>query len=95
MNMVGVSRIRTNKTSAAGVDPLGHRPFHETIARPIENLLDDAYTLYVNGSNWLTIQAYSIAILDADENIIFADSMNTQPTVASLRMTYVSLPAPI
>ncbi|PBK60140.1 hypothetical protein ARMSODRAFT_982500 [Armillaria solidipes] len=31
MNMAGVSWIRTNETSAAGVDPLGHRPFRKTI----------------------------------------------------------------
>ncbi len=34
MNMTGVSWIRTNETSAAGVDPLGHRPFRKTIVSP-------------------------------------------------------------
>ncbi|KAK0460156.1 uncharacterized protein EV420DRAFT_1641489 [Desarmillaria tabescens] len=99
MNMTGVSWIRTNETSAAGVDPLGHRPFRKTIASPygkaavcgkVVITADDAYTLYVNGnnigngSNWLAMQAYSIPILDADENLIAVDSVNTQPTVAGL-----------
>ncbi|KAK0222268.1 hypothetical protein IW262DRAFT_1379394 [Armillaria fumosa] len=99
MSMVGVSWIRTNETSAAGVDPLGHRPFRKTISSPygkaavcgkVVITADDEYTLYVNGnsigngSNWQTMQAYSIPILDADENLIAVDSVNTQPTVAGL-----------
>ncbi|SJL17648.1 uncharacterized protein ARMOST_21205 [Armillaria ostoyae] len=99
MNMTGVSWIRTNETSAAGVDPLGHRPFRKTISSPygkaavcgkVVITADDEYTLYVNGnnigngSNWQAMQAYSIPILDADENFIAVDSVNTQPTVAGL-----------
>ncbi|KAK0492273.1 hypothetical protein EDD18DRAFT_1465467 [Armillaria luteobubalina] len=99
MSMAGVSWIRTNETSAAGVDPLGHRPFRKTISSPygkaavcgkVVITADDEYTLYVNGnnigngSNWQTMQAYSIPILDADENLIAVDSANTQPTVAGL-----------
>ncbi|KAK0222286.1 hypothetical protein IW262DRAFT_1379609 [Armillaria fumosa] len=99
MSMAGVSWIRTNETSAAGVDPLGHRPFRKTISSPygkaavcgkVVITADDEYTLYVNGnsigngSNWQTMQAYSISILDADENLIAVDSVNTQPTVAGL-----------
>ncbi|PBK62206.1 hypothetical protein ARMSODRAFT_1025124 [Armillaria solidipes] len=37
-----------------------------------------------NGSNWQAMQAYSIPILDADENFIAVDSVNTKPTVAGL-----------
>ncbi|KAK0502397.1 hypothetical protein EDD18DRAFT_1140612 [Armillaria luteobubalina] len=83
MSMAGVSWIRTNETSAAGVDPLGHRPFQKTI-------VDNGYTLYVNGNNisngsdFATMQVYSIPILDADENLITVDSVNTQPIVAGL-----------
>ncbi|KAK0477346.1 hypothetical protein IW261DRAFT_1487235 [Armillaria novae-zelandiae] len=99
MSMAGVRWIRTNETSAAGVDPLGHRPFRKTISSPygkaavcgkVVITADDEYTLYVNGnnigsgSNWQTMQAYSIPILDADENLIAVDSLNTQPTVAGL-----------
>ncbi|PBK95905.1 hypothetical protein ARMGADRAFT_1077413 [Armillaria gallica] len=99
MNMTGVNWIRTNETSAAGVDPLGHRPFRKTISSPygkaavcgkVVITADDEYALYVNGnnigngSNWQAMQAYSIPILDADENLIAVDSVNTQPTVAGL-----------
>ncbi|KAK0438627.1 hypothetical protein EV421DRAFT_1824192 [Armillaria borealis] len=96
---ISASWIRTNETSAAGVDPLGHRPFRKTISSPygkaavcgkVVITADDEYTLYVNGnnigngSNWQAMQAYSIPILDADENLIAVDSVNTQPTVAGL-----------
>ncbi|KAK0185535.1 lectin [Armillaria mellea] len=99
MNMTGVSWIRTNETSPAGVDPLGHRPFRKTISSPygkaavcgkVVITADDEYTLYVNGNNigngssWQAMQAYSIPILDTDENLIAVDSVNTQPTVAGL-----------
>ncbi|KAK0201399.1 hypothetical protein DFS33DRAFT_1489328 [Desarmillaria ectypa] len=99
MNMTGVSWIRTNETSAAGVDPLGHRPFRKAITSPygkaavcgkVVIAADDEYTLYVNGknigngSNWRAMQAYSIPIMDADENLIAVDSVNTQPSLAGL-----------
>ncbi|KAK0477345.1 lectin [Armillaria novae-zelandiae] len=99
MSMAGVSWIRTNETSAAGVDPLGHRPFRKTISSPygkaavcgkVVITADDEYTLYVNGknigngSNWEAMQAYSIPILDADENLIAVDSVNTKPVIAGL-----------
>ncbi|KAK0492275.1 lectin [Armillaria luteobubalina] len=99
MSMAGVSWIRTNETSAAGVDPLGHRPFRKTIVSPYGKVAvcgkvvitaDDEYTLYVNGNNigngsdFITMQAYSIPILDADENLIAVDSVNTRPILAGL-----------
>ncbi|KAK0218404.1 hypothetical protein EDD85DRAFT_797784 [Armillaria nabsnona] len=86
-------------TPPAGVDPLGHRPFRKAIPSPygkaavcgkVVIAADDEYTLYVNGNNigssnnWASMQAYSIPVLDADENIIAVDSVNTQPTVAGL-----------
>ncbi|SJL17005.1 uncharacterized protein ARMOST_20545 [Armillaria ostoyae] len=51
---------------------------------------DDEYTLYVNGNkigsgnNWVSMQAYSIPIMNADKNLIAVDSVNTKPNVAGL-----------
>ncbi|KAK0185509.1 hypothetical protein F5146DRAFT_937225, partial [Armillaria mellea] len=79
--------------------PVGVRPFRKAIPSSSTKCLvcatiiiscDDQYTLYVNGnnigngSNWGSMQAYSIPILDTDENLIAVDSVNTQPTVAGL-----------
>ncbi|KAK0228029.1 lectin [Armillaria fumosa] len=100
MNMAGVSWIRTNETSAAGLDPLGHRPFRKTIVSPygkaavcgkVVITADDEYTLYVNGNNIGngsdsgSMQAYTVPMMDGDENLIAVDSVNAQPnTVAGL-----------
>ncbi|KAK0460105.1 lectin [Desarmillaria tabescens] len=91
MDMTGVSWIWTNETNASGNDPLGHRPFRNTITSPygkaavcgkVVITADDAYSLYVNGdfigngSSWRSMQAYSIPQLDPNVNIIAVDGEN-------------------
>ncbi|KAK0438603.1 hypothetical protein EV421DRAFT_1906527 [Armillaria borealis] len=62
MSMTGVSWIRTNEASAAGVDPLGHRPFLVISA-------DDEYTLYVNDNNIGAMNLIAVDSVNTKPNV--------------------------
>ncbi|KAK0492278.1 hypothetical protein EDD18DRAFT_1413548, partial [Armillaria luteobubalina] len=92
MSMAGVSWIRTNEISAAGVDPLGHRPFRKMIVSSYGKaaVCGKVCALFVNGENirngntWRAMQVYSIPMMNAEQNLIAVDSVNTVPDLAGL-----------
>ncbi|KAK0201445.1 hypothetical protein DFS33DRAFT_1439781 [Desarmillaria ectypa] len=81
INMTAAHWIWTNEADSNG--HVGHRAFWDTPLRT-ERLLDNNYTLFVNGDdighggNWHFMEAYSIPNLDPDVNVFAVDGENAK-----------------